>query len=467
MSPGSGAGAARRELATTARLAAPLVGGQLAFLGMNFVDTVMAGRLDAAALAAVAIGASLWSSVNLFLLGVLLALPPHVSELDGEGSAAARAGIAPLTRQGFWIGMGLAVTAIVLILNVRPLLVALDVQPELVPTIEGYLAAIAWGVPAWCVYLVLRFLSEGLGKTAPILYFGLLGLAVNVLANWVLMYGKWGLPALGAVGCGWATSIVWTAQCLAMALYVARHRRYRGLDLFTRLEPPRAAPIGRLLHTGAPIGVSLFVEGSLFGVIALLLGSLGTTVVAGHQVALNFAAITFMVPLGISLAITVRVGNAVGRRDPGAVRFRAAVGTGLALACQLVSVFVMLVFPERVAAIYTDDPAVAAVAVELLFLAAIFQISDGVQVAAAGALRGLKDTRVPMLVTVVSYWLLGLPVGWWLGFGRGQGAAGVWVGLIVGLTVAAILLSWRFDRVSRRPLPAVAPPEAEAATPPA
>ena len=199
---------------------------------------------------------------------------------------------------------------------------------------------------------------------------------------------------------------------------------------------------------GVPIGVAIFIEGSLFSVAALLIGSLGTEIVAGHQVAINFAALTFMVPLGISMAMTVRVGFAAGRGDVGAARFAAFVGAGLALTSQSISAAVMLLVPRQVASIYTADPAVVAMAVKLLFLAAFFQISDGVQVSAAGALRGLKDTRVPMVITVVAYWLVGMPVGWYLGFRRGLGAEGMWIGLIAGLTVAALLLAVRFFRLT-------------------
>ena len=199
---------------------------------------------------------------------------------------------------------------------------------------------------------------------------------------------------------------------------------------------------------GLPIGVAVFVEISMFAAVALAIGSLGTAPVAGHQVALNFVAVTFMVPLGISMAVTVRVGHAVGRGDPGAVRFTALVGGGMAMAAQAVSASVMLLLPRQVAAIYTDDPAVIAVARDLLVLAAVFQLSDGLQVSAAGALRGLKDTRVPMLVIVVAYWLVGILLGWLLGFFLGFGARGLWMGLIAGLTLAATLLAARFLRVT-------------------
>lgn len=430
-----------------ARLAAPIVGGQVAITGLTFVDTVMAGRLSATDLAAVAVGASVWAAVSLAVLGVLLAVPPFVAEMDGAGRHGE---IGPFARQALWLGLGLAAAGVALVVSARPLLVALDVRPEMVPLAVGYLRALSWGIPFWAVYLVARFTTEGLGLTRPILYFGLLGLPVDVVANWVLMYGRLGFPRLGAVGCGHATALVWVAQCVAMLVYLARRRRYASLGLFARLERPHAATLGEILRVGLPSGGSLFVEVSMFATAALLLASLGTAVVAAHQVAINFAALTFMVPLGISMGITVRVGNAVGRRDPEAARFSAFVGSGMALACQAVTAVVMVTLPRRIARVYSADAEVVAVAASLLVLAALFQVSDGVQVSAAGALRGLKDTRVPMGIVVVAYWLVGLPLGWALTFRTGFGARGMWIGMIAGLTVAAVLLAARFLRVSRR-----------------
>ncbi len=439
--------AAGREAAALARLAAPIIGGQLALMGLNFIDTVMAGRLGAAPLAAVAVGSSVWSSLNLFMLGTLLAVPPLVAELDGAGR---RRRVAPFLAQALWVALGLGTAALLIAANLRPLLVVLRVQPEIVPVTMEYLQALCWGMPAWAVYLAVRFTSEGLGETRPILYLGLVGLPLNALANWLLMYGALGLPALGARGCGYATAIVWTAQAAGMALWVTRRREYRGLHLLARFERPRPERIGRILRLGLPIAVSLFVEGSIFTAVALVLSTLGTEVVAGHQVALNFCAITFMLPLGVSMAITVRVGGAVGRRDAAAVRFAAGVGIAMAMACQVLSAAVMLLAPRAVAGLYSRDPQVVAVAVELLFFAALFQLSDGLQVGAAGALRGVQDTRVPMLIVLVAYWLVGLPLGWLLTSVRGWGAAGMWVGLIAGLTAAALLLLLRFRAVSRR-----------------
>jgi len=436
-----------REAGILGRLAAPIVGGQLALMGLNFTDTVMAGRLGAPELAAVAVGSSTWSSVHLFLLGILLAVPPNVSQMVGAGR---RRAVGPFVRQALWVGLGVGLAALLVTSQLRPLLELLRVQAALVPTIEGYLRALCWGIPAWSIYLVLRFTSDGLGETRPVLYFALLGLPLNVAANYLFMYGGLGLPALGAVGCGYATALVWTTQAVGMALWVARRPEYRGLHVFARLDRPHWRRIGEILRVGLPIALGLFSEGGMFTAAALILGSLGTVAVAGHQVALNFCALTFMIPLGLAMAVTVRVGHAVGRRDPAAVRFSAAVGTGMAMLSQLATATVMVLAPRWVGGVYTRDPAVLDMAARLLALAALFQLSDGVQVSAAAALRGIKDTRVPMLIVAVAYWWVGIPLGAWLTFGAGRGAAGMWLGMIAGLTVAAVLLALRFHLVSRR-----------------
>ena len=436
-----------RELAATARLAGPLIGGQLTMVGMNTIDTVMAGRLDAVALGAVAVGSSVWASIMLFATGVLMVLAPSVAQAEGAGEPQR---VAPLTRQTFWVALGLAAVGMLVAANMRPLLELLRVDPAIVPPAAGYLRALCWGVPAWAAYMVLRNMSEGLGATRPTLYFGLVGLAVNVPADWVLMYGKLGLPELGAEGCGYATAAVWWFQLLGMSLYVARHPRYRHLALFARLEPPDREAIGRILKLGLPVGVMWLMEVSMFTMVALLIGTMGTVMVAGHQVTINFAAFTFMVPLGLSMATSVRVGNAVGRRDPAGVRLAARAGYAVALCAQTVSASLMLLIPARIAGVYTEDPEVIAIAVRLLFLAAIFQLSDGIQVSSAGILRGLNDTRVPMLITVVAYWLVGLPLGALLAFQFDLGARGMWIGLIAGLTAAAILLTLRYRAMSAR-----------------
>jgi len=430
------------------RLALPLVLGQLSAVGMNVVDAVLAGHLDAHTLAAVAVGTSIWALAIVTAVGVMMALPPSVAQLNGAGR---HEDIGPLFRQAVWLalalGLGLAVATA--LLGPR-LVVLIGVDPALVADTRLFLQAIAFGAPALTLYFGLRGLSEGLGVTRPTLYFGLLGLALLGPLGYVLMYGRFGVPRLGAFGSGIATALVLWLQVAAFAVYVRMHPRYRALAPFARMERPDPRALREFLRIGVPMGVTLLMEASLFVAVALALGTLGTDIVASHQIALNVASIAFMVPLGLAMASTVRVGHAVGRGDMAAVRRAGWVGMLLTLVTQALSASLLLLLPGWIAGLYTGDAAVAALAAQLLVLAGLFQFSDGLQVAANGALRGLKDTRIPMFITLFAYWMVGMPVGWWLAFHQGLGARGMWMGLIAGLGVAAVLLPWRFWRLTRR-----------------
>ncbi len=436
----------RTEIGALLALGGPLVLHNLANMGMQFTDTLMAGRFSPQALAAVAVGGNLWLPVFLMVLGVLMGLSPTVAHLYGAGESERIGGY---VRQGFWLSQLLAWSGFWMLRHTAPVLVAIGIDPTLIPVTDGYLHAIAWGMPAISSYLVLRFASEGIAHTRPLLLIAVLGLGVNALADYALVYGAFGLPRMGAVGCGWASAAVMWTELAALVWYVRRRSRYRPLGIFNRLEWPRWAEQAELLRLGAPIAVSIVMEGSMFAGAALLMGTLGTDIVAGHQVAVNFASIAFMVPMGLALAISVRVGQAVGRGDRAAARYSGYVGMAVCMGCMAVSASAMLIFPSQIAAVYTEDPRVAAIAVSLLTMAAIFQLSDGLQVGSAGALRGLKDTRIPMFITILAYWVIGFPLAYYLGIVRGLGPRAVWVGLIAGLSVAAVLLSLRYRSLVR------------------
>ncbi|MEM9530529.1 MAG: MATE family efflux transporter [Pseudomonadota bacterium] len=434
------------EMRSTLWLAAPLIVGQLSNVGMTFVDTLMAGRLSPQALAAVAMGSTVWNSAILFLIGTLLAVPALVARLDGAGQ---RPRLARLIRQAIWLALSLSLVLFVVMRAAAPLLSHLDLEPEVYRMALEYVDAISWGVPALGCFLVLRYLSDGLGFTRPTMYVGLAGMLINIPADYVFMFGALGVPAMGARGTGLATTVVLYSQLLIMMLIIAYGSRYRFLKLFRRWDLPRPRRILEITRVGLPIGAAIFVEASMFVMSTLLMGTLGTQAVAGHQVAMNFSAFMFMVPLGTSLAITVRVGNAAGRNDWSEARFRGIAGLTLVLCTQLTSATIILLFPQQIAGLYTDDAAVISIAVSLLFFSAIFQLSDGIQVAAAGALRGLKDTAVPMVIMIAAYWAVGIPLCYQLGIRLGQGGAGIWIGMLSGLTVAAVLLSLRFLRLTQ------------------
>lgn len=435
----------RRDVSQTLRLAGPVIIGQWAAVAMSFVDTVMCGRFSPQALAAVAVGGSLWAAVMLFLTGVLMALPPSLAQLRG---ARKEEGCAAIGWQMFWIGQALAVVGVGALLSAGYLLRAVGVDSEIVPLAVDYLKAIAVGFPAFAGYQVLRFFNEGYARMRPAMVFGLSGLGANVICNYALIFGGLGLPAMGVIGCGYATALVFWLQFFGLGLYTLRAGRFRSLKLW-RMIAPDLERMKALLELGTPIGVAVFVEASLFSGVALLVGRLGAETVAGHQVAVNFAAVTFMVPLGIGMAATVRVGEAIGRGEVAAARRAGLVGIGLALGAQSLSAALMATFPRWIARVYTADAGVIEAASGLILLAALFQLPDGLQVSSAGALRGLKDTRVPMMMTLIAYWGVGLPLAWTLGIGMEFGAQGTWIGLIAGLATAGLLLCSRFLKLSR------------------
>jgi len=435
----------KRELRETFSLALPLMLGQLSAMLMPFIDTVLAGHLGASTLAAVAVGSQIWSFAMMFLIGTMLALPPTVAQLDGAGQ---RASIGAVFRQALWLALALGLFAAFAVRQSEPLLRAIGVDATVLPQALEFLRAISFGAPALAIYFALRGMSEGIRRPRPTLYFGLFGVSLLLPVAWALMYGRLGFPALGARGSGMATAIVLWLQTLAFLAYVVTRRHYRDLQLFARFEWPVLAQISVLLRLGLPMGTSILMEGGLFVATALLIGSLGATAMAGHQVALNVASLTFMLPLGLAMATTIRVGNAVGRNDHSGVRYAGFVSIALTLGSQMVSALLMWLLRMPIAHLYSDDAQVIALASQLLLLAAIFQFSDGIQVVANGALRGLKDTRVPMLLTLLAYWIIGMPLGYLLGFHYGYGPRGLWVGLIAGLGMAAILLFTRFYRLA-------------------
>lgn len=442
-----------REMRVTAGLALPLVAGHVATGLIGFVDTVLAGRHNANTLAAVAVGSAFWSLTVIVLVGVLLSVPPSVSQLDGAGR---RDGIGAVFRQAVWLALALGLALFALLSSAGPLMDAIGIAPEVRPGAAAFLHGIRWGAPALALFLTMRFTSDGVGWTLPTMLLGFGGLALLAPLGYALMFGVGPLPELGAEGLGYASAIVLWAQAAIFAVYLSRARRFADIGLFARLDPPRWRPIATLLRIGLPIGVTVFMEGSLFVATGLVIGRLGEIQVAAHQIAINVATLCFMIPMGLAEATTVRVGHAVGARNAVGVRHAALAGYAIVIGTQLVSGALMLFGHEHLAAVYTHDAAVAGLAATLLLYAAAFQFPDGVQVLSAGALRGLKDTRLPMLMAALSYWGLGMPLGIGLAFGAGWGAQGMWCGLILGLSAAAVLLSTRVRRLALR-APAAAP----------
>ena len=437
------------ELRRTAALALPLILAQLAQVSLTFIDTLMVGRLGNEQLAAIALGSSVFTMALIVGMGVMFAVGPTVSQAHGAGDEVITA---RATRQGLWLALGLTVPAMILFWNAAPLLLWMGQDAETVRLAAGYLQAISWGYLPGLWFIGLRGLLEGISKPRPIMLIALAGIGLNIFANNALMFGRFGFPALGLVGTGWASTFVFWMSFLLAAMYV--QRTLPQLEVFTKLRTPDVSVLRDLFVIGWPIGLTLGFEGGLFTITALLMGLVGTVELAAHQIAIQSASFTFMVPVGLSAATAVRVGQAAGRKDADGVQRAVGVGMAFSLGFMMLTALTFWLIPGRVVSLYLDasDPANRAVvdtAVLFLGFAAAFQIFDGVQVSAAGALRGLKDTRVPMLISLFSYWGIGMATGATLTFGLGVGGRGLWTGLVVGLIAAAGLLSWRLWRKTR------------------
>ncbi|MFV8572117.1 MATE family efflux transporter [Marinobacter sp. SBS5] len=435
------------EWKTLALLGGPILIAQVAQMANGVIDTVMAGHASAEDLAAVGIGSSLWMPLFLFFMGLLGALQPIISGYNGARTTSK---IMPATWQGIYIALGGTVIMALLLTNVHPVLALLKMDADTALITQGYLNAFAWGIPAMLLMNALRGLTDGLGHTRVIMMFSVLSTLINLPLNYIFIYGKFGLPAMGGVGCGWATSISNGIAAISLLIYLNRSQTFKQFHLLAERVKPNIAGIHYILKLGVPIGFTIFVEASMFSVIALFLAPLGPVIVAGHQIALNVVSLLFMLPLSIGMALTLRVSFLIGARAPDSARLISRSSLLLASAVALVFATLLLVFSDSIAALYTNDPEVQAITIRLLSFAAMFQIADVIQVTCISALRGYKDTRVPMLIMLFSFWVVGLPLGYVLTFTDwitpSLGAAGFWVGLTAGLTSASLFLGWRLFR---------------------
>jgi len=440
----------RQEFRALLTLAGPLIVNNLAIAGIHFADAVMAGRIGAETLAAVAIGGSIWFFGFTICLGILMAISPIAARHYGAGNPEL---IGRYTRQGIYFALIIAVIIIVAFhFLVGDALGAIGIDPGFRGLTESYVLAIAWGAPGIFVFLALRFTTEGIGETKPIMYASVASLVINVFLNWVLMFGNLGAPALGATGCGIASAVTMWLMMIGLGIYMYRAKKYAPLKIFARVGKFRPESVKEILVLGVPIAVTITAEAGLFNAVSVLMGTRGAAIAAAHQVAINFAMTSFMIPLALSAAITIRVGHALGAGNPSAARFSGAIGLIICALFMTCSAAFMLMFRDTVVLIYTNDPAVTSIAVSLLLAAAIFQIGDGVQIGAAGALRGYKDTRFPMVINVFAYWVLAFPLAYMAAVTYKAPPVYTWGAFIVGLWVAAVLLTWRFMRLSKAEL---------------
>ncbi len=431
-------------------LALPIMGTQLAQTGMGVVDTVIAGMSSTLDLAAIAVGSSIWLPIVMLVAGIMVGLMPLVAHSKG---AKDKKSSAQSLQQGIYLSLFIGILAMILLLYVTsPLMLLMGVSPDIQVMTQEYLNYIAFGLPAVTVHQALRSYNEAVGLTKPVTIISFIGLLLNIPLNLLFVFGYGPIEALGGPGCGLASCIIFYLLALALGLFTLLSKHHGKVNPLRAWNKPNSKAISGILAIGLPIGLAIFVEVSLFCVIALLIARLGPQVVAAHQITLNITSLLFMIPLSLSLAITVRVGQELGQGQTNAAKLSWVSGLKINLLFALINGSILVFLGQSIVGLYTQETAVITLASQLLFLAAMFQISDGLQVGAAGALRGYKDTMFTLVITLISFWLIGLPMGYYLGLSQSAplGAQGFWMGLIIGLSINAALLLIRLRVISRR-----------------
>ncbi|TSH77332.1 MATE family efflux transporter [Acinetobacter sp. RF15A] len=435
------------ELKRLFQLMLPILVTQFSQAGLGLIDTIMAGHLSPTDLAAIAVGVGLWIPVMLLFSGIMIATTPLVAEANGARTPEK---IATIARQSLWVALVLGIIA-GLILQILPWVLPLLGVPEtLQPKASLFLHAIGFGMPAVTMYAALRGYSEAIGYPRPVTAISLLALILLVPLNYLFMYGLGPLPALGSAGCGFATAILQWLMFITLALYIFKNKAYHKTQPFSHWETADPYWLKRILKLGFPIGLAIFFEVSIFSTAAIVLSPLGETIVAAHQIAISITSQLFMIPMSLAIALTIRVGTYYGEQNWQAMRKVQSLGLISATVLALLSMLLLWLFRQEIVALYTSDAVVTQIAMYLILFAIAYQLMDGWQISAAGCLRGMQDTKGPMWITMISYWIIAFPVGVYLSRFSDMGAAGVWVGLIVGLTVACVLLLARLYSNNKR-----------------
>jgi MATE family multidrug resistance protein len=446
----------RTEVATLWRLSWPMLVGQLATVGMGVADVAMTGHVSAAELAAVSLGASVWSIVLVTVMGTMMAINTVVAH---EIGGARYDKIPHSVRQSLWKGLFVGLVACGLANLCTLLFDHIGLDKAVSDRAATFLHVISIGMPAFACYRALYGYTTSINQTKPVMVIAVLGLLYNVLVNWLLVFGNLGFPRLGAIGCAVSTATGMWLMLAGMVWWTRTSPAYRMTYPFSHWDRPDWAEIGEMFRLGLPIGITYFAEVSAFGLISLLVARFGVVQVSAHQIALNFVSLVFMVPLSFGIGALTRVGQAMGEGNPQRARFVAWVGVGMCVVFAIASAACIAIFRWDIARAYTTDASVQATTVKLLLLAAVFQLSDSTQVAAASAIRGYKVTRTPMLIHMLAFWGFALPLGCtlglapaWIPFAPREPlqATGFWIALVIGLTVAATLLTWYLQRLSRR-----------------
>ncbi|MFS0670428.1 MATE family efflux transporter [Peribacillus frigoritolerans] len=425
----------------------PILITQISMYAMTFFDVMMSGQYSTQDVAGVSIGSSLWTPVYTGLSGILIALTPVVSQLVGSRQSKS---VSYSVMQAIYLAVALALIILIIgAFSLNPVLNAMDLEDSVHMVAHDYLIALSLGIIPLFIYNALRAFIDALGQTRISMIITLCALPVNVLFNYLLIYGKFGFPELGGVGSGYATAITYWLIALVAILVVIKINPFSTYQVFTEFFRVSWKEWKALLLIGVPIGLAIFFETSIFSAVTLLMSKYDTVTIASHQIAMNFASLLYMIPLSISMALTIVIGFEIG-----AARYKDAkeyswIGISMALTMSLVLSTILFLFREPVAFLYTKDHEVMILTSHFLIYAIFFQISDALQAPIQGILRGYKDVNVTFAMSLVSYWILGLPIGYFFAKFTDMGAFGYWIGLISGLALGAIGLAARLRFIQR------------------
>jgi MATE family multidrug resistance protein len=439
-----------KELKQLLKIGIPIYGSQISYMGMGVTDTIVAGQASALDLSGLAIGNALSFPIYFLLGGCLFAVTPIVAQLFG---ARKYTEIGQKVREILWVSFAIGLIGFIAYRNLSFFIPFFDIDQDIAIISDGYLKAMSYGFIANMIFTCLRCCSEGMGLTLPVFWVAFIGMLLNIPLDIIFVYGYFGIPSMGGVGCGIATSINVTIELLVLILILLKKKDYLPIELFSKFSPPNKATTIEALKLGLPIGFGVFVELSMFSGAALIIGSLGAKIISAHTVAINIASVFFMLPLSIGLASATRVGNLVGEENMRQARYASYVAILICLLGACLNTFAILFFSTALVSLYSSDFEVISIAINLLVFAAIFQIPDGLQMGALGSLRGYKDTFGPMLMLILTYWFIALPAGYYLtykGINEPMGAAGVWIGMIAGLTAFSTLIIPRLNYISRK-----------------
>ena len=424
----------------------------MSYMLMGATDTLIAGRASSADLAGLAVGNAFSTTLWMFVSGVIFSVTPIVAQLYG---AKKYTEIGKKVREILWIALFLGLSICLILMNIGLFLDLLPIEEGITSISTEYLKAVSVGYAFITIFTCLRCYSEGMTLAKPVFYIAFGGMLLNIPLDLMFVYGWFGAPKLGGVGCGYATTIVSFVMMIALILYIYISKNYKKTELFSGYSPPSAETTKEVFKLGFPIGFGIFIELSMFSGAAIILGILGETVVASHSIAINIASLFFMVPLSIGLASATRVGNLIGEQNPRQAKVASYTTIYMCILGALINSLIIIVFRTSLVGIYTTDLLVLDLAVSLLIFAAIFQIPDGIQMGALGGLRGYKDTFIPMILLFISYWIFAMPIGYFLtntGFNKPLGAAGMWYGMIIGLSIFSFLSIGRLNWIIKKTL---------------